>query len=189
MIRVTKLADYGILLMTWLAYRETLPKHRGKRRTAPVVATETGLPTPTVSKLLRIMTRAGLLDSQRGATGGYALAREPSSISMADIIQAIEGPIALMDCLSETSPDCDVVSLCPTRTNWDRINQAILSALDGISLQEMATPQRGWSERMGSSLLEASLTSAYPATASPATASPAPSGASSGDRRLSPGDQ
>ena len=132
MIRVTKLADYGILLMTWLAYRETLPKHRGKRRTAPVVATETGLPTPTVSKLLRIMTRAGLLDSQRGATGGYALAREPSSISMADIIQAIEGPIALMDCLSETSPDCDVVSLCPTRTNWDRINQAILSALDGL---------------------------------------------------------
>lgn len=152
MIRVTKLADYGILLMTWLAWREAQPEHRGKRRTAPDLAAETGLPAPTVSKLLRLLTRAKLLDSQRGATGGYALAQDPAGVSMAEIIQAIEGPIALMDCLSDTSPDCDVVSLCPTRTNWDRINQAILSALEGISLEEMATPQRGWRQRIGSSL-------------------------------------
>jgi len=152
MIRVTKLADYGILLMTWLAWRDAQPEHHGLRRTAPDLAAQTGLPAPTVSKLLRLLTRADLLDSQRGATGGYAFAREPRDISMADIIQAIEGPIALMECLRDTSPDCDVISLCPTRTNWDRINQAILSALEGISLEEMATPQRGWRERMGRSL-------------------------------------
>ena len=152
MIRVTKLADYGILLMTWLAWREMQPEHAGKRRAAPELASETGLPAPTVSKLLRLLTREGLLDAKRGATGGYALAQPPATISMADIIQAIEGPIALMDCLSDTSPDCDVVNLCPTRTNWDRINQAILGALEGISLEEMATPQRGWRERIGNSL-------------------------------------
>jgi FeS assembly SUF system regulator len=161
MIRVTKLADYGILLMTWLAWREMQPEHSGKRRTAPELATETGLPAPTVSKLLRLMGRASLLDSQRGATGGYALALAPADISMADIIQAIEGPIALMDCLSETSPDCDVLALCPTRTNWERINEAILGALSGISLEEMATPQRGWRERIGNSLAN---TPAVPAT-------------------------
>ena len=152
MIRVTKLADYGILLMTWLAWRDAQPEHHGLRRTAPDLAAQTGLPAPTVSKLLRLLTRAELLDSQRGATGGYAFAREPCDISMADIIQAIEGPIALMECLRDAAPDCDVLSLCPTRTNWDRINQAILSALEGISLEEMATPQRGWRERMGRTL-------------------------------------
>ena len=171
MIRVTKLADYGILLMTWLAWRELQAEHAGKRRAAPELAAETGLPAPTVSKLLRLLTRAGLLDSQRGAAGGYALAQAPADVSMADIIQAIEGPIALMDCLSETTPDCEILNLCPTRTNWDRINQAILTALAGISLEEMATPQRGWHERIGHSLSAATAT-----LASGAPAPSAPSG-------------
>jgi len=152
MIRVSKLADYGILLMTWLAWRKARPVQGEERRSAADLARETGLPAPTVSKLLRLLSRAHLLTAQRGAQGGYVLAREPARISVSDIIAAIEGPIALMDCLSDSSPDCDVQSLCPTRTNWDRINQAIRSALASISLEEMATPQRGWRERMGSAL-------------------------------------
>jgi FeS assembly SUF system regulator len=149
MIRVTKLADYGILLMTWLAFR---PDREGRRHTASALAAETGLPPPTVSKLLRLLARADLLDAQRGATGGYRLARASVDISVADIIAAIEGPIALMECLSDDTPDCGVESLCPTRTNWDRINQAIRDALASISLEEMARPQRGWRERMRQSL-------------------------------------
>jgi len=159
MIRVTKLADYGILLMTWLAWRKArpvrargLPVRATERRSAADLAKETGLPAPTVSKLLRLLSRADLLDAQRGAQGGYELVRDPAGISVADIIAAIEGPIALMDCLSDTTPDCDVMSLCPTRTNWDRINQAIRAALASISLEEMARPQRGWRERMGNAL-------------------------------------
>ncbi len=157
MIRVSKLADYGILLMTWLAWRKARPVRGAastgdELRSAADLAKETGLPAPTVSKLLRMLSKADLLDAHRGAQGGYALARHPAAITVADIIEAIEGPIALMNCLSDTTPDCDVMSLCTTRTNWDRINQAILAALASITLEEMATPQRGWRERMGSAL-------------------------------------
>lgn len=154
MIRVTKLADYGVLLMTWFAWRQrasTAPL----RRTAPTLAAETGLPAPTVSKLLRMLAKADLLDSQRGPQGGYSLARDPQHISMAEIITAIEGPIALMECLSDVTSDCDVEAICPTRTNWSRINHAIRRALEGISLDEMAHPQRGWRERMSRSLAPA----------------------------------
>ena len=156
MIRVSKLADYGILLMTWFAWRRARAEGEAERRSAADLAKDTGLPAPTVSKLLRLLSRADLLDAQRGASGGYALARDPAGISVADVIQAIEGPIALMDCLDHSTPECGVESLCPTRTNWDRINQAILTALRAISLEEMATPQTGWRERMSRSLQPAS---------------------------------
>lgn len=152
MIRVSKLADYGILLMTWFAWRNARVDGGAERRSATDLAKDTGLPAPTVSKLLRLLSCASLLDAQRGASGGYALAREPKEISVAHVIEAIEGPIALMDCLDHSTPECGVESFCPTRTNWDRINQAILTALSAISLEEMATPQGGWHERMGRSL-------------------------------------
>lgn len=151
MIRVSKLTDYGILLMTWFAWRRAHGEAT-THRSAADLAKDTGLPAPTVSKLLRLLSRADLLDAQRGASGGYALLAAPASISVADVIQAIEGPIALMDCLDHSTPECGVESFCPTRTNWDRINQAILTALRAISLEEMATPQTGWRERMSRSL-------------------------------------
>ena len=135
-----------------MAWRRARPVGDDPRRSAADLARETGLPAPTVSTLLRLLSRAELLEAQRGSQGGYMLARDPADISVADIIAAIEGPSALMDCLSATTPDCDVQSLGPTRTNWDRINQAILAALSSISLEEMATPQRGWRERMSSAL-------------------------------------
>ncbi len=158
MIRVSKLTDYGILLMTWLAWRHARPVPGLERRSAAELARETGLPAPTVSKLLGLLSRAGLLDAQRGTHGGYALSRDPAAVDVAEVIAAIEGPIALMDCLDATTPDCEVESFCPTRTNWDRINQAVLAALSSISLAEMATPQRGWRERMSRSLVSAAPT-------------------------------
>ena len=155
MIRVTKLADYGILLMTWFAHRDNILRERGEtpgRMTAGELAAATGLPLPTVSKLLGLLVKGQVLTSHRGVNGGYALAGRPDRISVADIIAALEGPIALTDCLSDTTPTCEVESLCPTRTNWGRINEAIRTALEAITLDEMARPQTGWRRRMSDSL-------------------------------------
>jgi FeS assembly SUF system regulator len=161
MVRISRLADYGILLMTTFSHEHS--RHGGAAHgeaaggclAATSLAQETALPLPTVSKLLQALCRAGLLHSQRGAHGGYRLARPASAISVADIITALEGPIALTDCLSHGGPTCEVESLCPTRSNWDRINAAIRTALGSITLEEMARPQRGWSERLGTSLVGA----------------------------------
>ena len=146
-MRLSNLADYAVVTMSAAA------RHCGGGRvSAAELAAETGLPAPTVQKLVSKLTAAGLLRSVRGAGGGLQLARPAAAINLADIVEAVEGPIALMDCLDHSTPDCGVMSLCPTRTNWDRINHAILTALSAISLEEMATPQRGWRERMSRSL-------------------------------------
>lgn len=147
MLRITKLTDYGVLVMTLMADLE-----RDERVSARDLAAETSLPQPTVGKILGILTRAGLLTSARGATGGYQLARQPDEISVVDVITAFEGPIALTDCLSPDAPECDVEAVCPTRANWDRINEAIRTALREIPLSEMARPQRGWRQRISASL-------------------------------------
>ncbi len=148
MIRITKLTDYGITVLSTLAFQAE-PKPRNARE----IAAETHLPSPTVSKILGVLTRGELLTSQRGANGGYSLARPAEDISVADIIVAFEGPLALTECLSHEAPDCDVESVCPTRSNWHRINAAIRKALEEIPLSEMAIPQDGWRARMGSALV------------------------------------
>jgi len=145
MIRITKLTDYGILVLTHLVRTES-------RCTARDLAAATAVPEPTVGKILRLLTRAGLLESQRGAQGGYRIAREPDAISVADIIEAFEGPIALTECLSNEASNCEVEPICLTRANWDRINRAIRHALEEIPLSEIARPQHGWSERMSAAL-------------------------------------
>ena len=148
MIRITKITDYGITVLSALASQP-----EAKPRNAREIAAATHLPAPTVSKILGVCTRANLLTSLRGANGGYTLARSPESISVADIIVAFEGPLALTECLSHEAPDCDVESVCPTRSNWHRINAAIRKSLEEIPLSEMAIPQRGWQARMGAALV------------------------------------
>lgn len=135
MIKIGRLTDYGIVLMTHMA------SHPGAAHNAAEVALEAHLPVPTVSKLLQELARAGLLESQRGAKGGYALARDARHISVAEIITALEGPIALTACSAgDVDPDCEHEPLCPVRGHWTRINRAIRAALEGISLAEMAAP-------------------------------------------------
>ncbi len=135
MIKIGRLTDYGIVLMTHMA------SHPGAAHNAAEVAAETHLPVPTVSKLLQELARGGLLASQRGVKGGYELARDAHSISVAEIITALEGPIALTACsAADDSADCEHESLCPVRGHWARINRAIRGALEGISLAEMAAP-------------------------------------------------
>jgi FeS assembly SUF system regulator len=134
MIRITKQTDYGIVLLTHLA------AHPDRQYAAPELAVEARLPLPMVSKILKLLARDGLLASHRGVTGGYSLARPAEEISMAEIIAALEGPIAITECISVES-DCSHEALCPVRGNWQRINLAVRSALEGISLAEMAQPK------------------------------------------------
>jgi FeS assembly SUF system regulator len=131
---MTKQADYGIVLMTHLA------NEPGRRFAAPDLAEETQLPLPTVSKILKQLTREGLLESHRGAKGGYSLAREPLRITVADMITALDGPIAFTECIEDTPGACSQEHVCRLRGNWQRINLAVRQALESISLAELNEP-------------------------------------------------
>jgi FeS assembly SUF system regulator len=135
MLRVTKLADYGIVLLTHFAAH---PGTYNARDMAKVVR----LPLPVVSKVLKLLARTGLLVSQRGTKGGYALALPPQEITVAAIIRALEGPIAVTECTDAVHGDCGLQTGCPVRTNWHLINLAIHRALEGITLAEMTQPLR-----------------------------------------------
>jgi FeS assembly SUF system regulator len=134
MIKLSRMADYSVVLMTQLA------REKGALTTAADLSSSCALPLPTVSKLLKQLAQEALLDSHRGTKGGYALARAATDISMADIIGAVEGPIALTDCIEADGTVCEIEALCPTRTNWRRINDVLTQALDGVSLAEMVMP-------------------------------------------------
>ncbi|MGH7790652.1 MAG: SUF system Fe-S cluster assembly regulator [Candidatus Binatia bacterium] len=132
MIRISRLTDYGILLMSHIA------AHPERVHNATEVASEARLPAPTVSKLLRLLTKEGLLASHRGVKGGYGLARRPIDISVGQIVAALEGPIAITTCTGSTPGDCEHESLCPVRGHWHLINLAIRQALESITLADMA---------------------------------------------------
>ena len=135
MIRMTKQTDYGIVLLTRMA---GVPE---RQFNATELAGESRLPQPTVSKILKILARAGLLESHRGVKGGYTLARQPEEITVTEVIGALEGPIGITECIDDTPGECSHEARCPVRGNWHRINEAIRQALDGINLAEMAQPQ------------------------------------------------
>jgi FeS assembly SUF system regulator len=132
MFRLNRLTDYGVVVLTQMS------RNPDDLRTAPQIAQETGVPLPTVAKLLNALAHGQLIDSHRGAAGGYTLNRAAEEISVAEIIQALEGPIALTACVEGSADDCDVASLCPMRGNWDRVNKAIHGALSEVTLADMA---------------------------------------------------
>jgi FeS assembly SUF system regulator len=134
MLRIRKLTDYGIVLLAHLAGEDP-----GATRNAREIAESTGLPLPVVSKMLKLLAGAELLQSQRGAKGGYSLARDPGQLTVAEIIAALEGPIALMDCTVGTG-HCEQEAGCPVRDPWQRINQAVHHTLERVTLQELVRP-------------------------------------------------
>jgi FeS assembly SUF system regulator len=134
LLRITKLADYGIVLLMHVAVDRSKSVH-----TARGLSAATHVPLPTVSKILKALARAGLLDSHRGVGGGFALARAPERISVADVVTALEGPISITECLGEEPSGCDIERMCPVRVNWDRVNRAVRTALEGLTIAEMAT--------------------------------------------------
>ncbi len=133
MIRMSKLTDYGIVLLAQLAERSgELPS------TARDLAVSTHLPLPVVSKLLKALAREGILDSQRGARGGYRLARDPARLTVAEIIRLLEGPIALTECGADPGA-CSTEGACGVRAPWLRINDVIQRALERVTLAELCT--------------------------------------------------
>ncbi len=132
---MTKQTDYGIVLLTHVA-KDSVPSIH----TARDLATEANIPLPMVSKVLKALARSGLLVSHRGVKGGFTLARRPEEITVSEIIHALEGPIALTECLGEAPSDCQIELLCPTRTNWWKINEAVRNALAAITLADMVQP-------------------------------------------------
>jgi Rrf2 family protein len=126
MILLSKLADYAVIVATYLA--EAAPAQVN----AMHLAAETRLPPATVAKLLKLLARAGIVTAVRGAAGGYRLARPADEVSIAAVAPA------LTQCAGHVSP-CDRLHFCPTRPHWQRINQAVGQALEAISLGEMAS--------------------------------------------------
>ncbi len=133
MFKLNRLTDYGVVILTQMT------RNPDDLRTAPQIAQDTGVPLPTVAKLLNALAHERLITSHRGAAGGYALNRPAEAISVAEIVQALEGPIALTACVDGASGGCDVESLCPMRGNWDKVNKAIHGALSAVTLADMAT--------------------------------------------------
>jgi FeS assembly SUF system regulator len=134
MVRLSRLADYGVVLLTHMAMERNMVLN------AADAATATGVPAPTVAKVLKKLAAAGLVAGQRGAKGGYRLSRAPETVSIADIVAAIDGPIALTTCFKAGDMECGVVAACPSRAGLARINAAIRGALDAVSLAEIAQP-------------------------------------------------
>jgi len=132
MFRLNRLTDYAVVVMTQMAHDQQ------DVRTAPQIAQLIGIPLPTVAKLLSALARGGLVVSHRGAAGGYTLSRSPEEIPVAAIIQALEGPIALTACVQGSDEHCEVASLCPMQGNWNKVNLAIRTALEQVTLADMA---------------------------------------------------
>lgn len=131
MFRLNRLTDYAVVVMSQMRM------HDSTLRSAQQIARDTSVPLPTVAKVLNVLTREGLVESHRGAAGGYALSRPAADITVAEIIQALEGPIALTACVDTASGCCDVESLCPMRGTWNKVNDAIRQALSQVSLAEL----------------------------------------------------
>ena len=130
MLRMSKLTDYGTVVLAHLA------RDNSKCVSAADVADASGIALPTVSKLLKSLAKAELVHSTRGAYGGYRLARLPQQISAADVIDALEGPVSITEC-SATDSNCDYESVCNVGSAGQRINVAIRRALDDISLVDL----------------------------------------------------
>jgi len=130
MLRMSKLTDYGTMVLAQLATKSSGLASAGQ------VADATRIAQPTVSKLLKALAKAGLVVSERGATGGYALARPPEQISAADIIDALEGPVAITEC-SAAGSACDLEQFCRVGNAWQIINQSIRHALRQVSLTDL----------------------------------------------------
>ncbi len=134
MFKLSKLTDYGTVLMTELALAPA------RLQNAHELAQSTHLAAPTVAKLLKMLAKAQLVESIRGAHGGYRLARAPDHISVADIVSALEGPIALTEC--SVHQGCGIESHCGVRSHWRVINDAVRSALEAVTLTQMSLPLR-----------------------------------------------
>lgn len=128
MFKVTKLADYSVVLLSAMS---------DELQSSSKLAEFTKLPEPTVSKILKLLAKAEIVSSIRGAKGGYTLARPLSDITIADVVAAIDGPIAITACAESLEDDCDFAAFCSHKGLWDPVNIAIRGTLEEMSLHDM----------------------------------------------------
>lgn len=133
MLRVTKLTDYATVVLTVLAVRPA------EVHSATELAEAAGLEATTVAKILKPLAQAGLVVASRGAHGGYKLSRDAAQISLIEIVEAMEGPLAMTECSAQDS-HCGIAQKCGARANWRLINDVVADALRGFTLQQMLHP-------------------------------------------------
>ena len=133
MLRVTRLTDYATLLMTVLA------RAPGTVHSGAALAECTRLELTTVSKVLKSLAQAGLIEGLRGAYGGYRMVRAPHAVSLLEIVEAIEGPLGMTEC-SAADSHCDRAAFCTVAPHWHRVNDVITDALRGMTLDRMIAP-------------------------------------------------
>ena len=134
MFKLNRMTDYAIVVLGVLAHRhgEILP-------TAQLAAL-TGLNQPTVAKVAKSLVAAGLLETHRGVHGGYRLVRHAAAVSLVQVVEAMEGPIAVNDCVEGAQEPCMVGNCCFMSQNWNRVNLAVRSALNDVSLKDLIDP-------------------------------------------------
>ncbi len=131
MFKVNKLTDYATVVLIEIARSNVV-------RSSQHLSERTGIPLPTVAKLMKSLAKGGLVVSQRGAGGGYVLGRTPGAISVADVIHAVEGPIALTACADTSDEHCGIEAVCPVQGKWNKVNTAVRAALEEVTLADMA---------------------------------------------------
>lgn len=135
-MRLSSLTDYAVVMLAAAARR----CGGAARLNATLLAEETGLPLPTVQKLVSKLSAAGLIESARGTGGGFRLSRPPSAITLAEIVEAIEGPIALTACVEPSAHECAIEGDCRIKPHWNVVNGAVRGALANVSLASLSSP-------------------------------------------------
>ena len=130
MLKVSKLADYSTVIMTHIS-------NVGGKHSAKDISDSTNISHPTVTKLLKILSKSGMLSSTKGLRGGYELSKSPEDISLLDIINAVEGDIALTEC-SKSSENCSIASSCCIASKWQSINRVVRDSLSSMNLAKMS---------------------------------------------------
>jgi FeS assembly SUF system regulator len=132
-MRLSSLTDYAVVMLSAAARHSS-----AARLSAGMLAEETGVPLATAQKLMGRLAGAGLLTSARGTGGGFRLARDAQAISLADIVEAVEGPIAMTACVEDGRHDCALEGNCRVQPHWPAVNVAVKGALGGVSLASLA---------------------------------------------------
>ena len=136
MLRLNRMTDYAIVVLGALAHR------RGEVLATAQLAALTGLAQPTVAKVARYLQAGNLLATRRGASGGYVLRGQPEDISLVTIIEVVEGPIAVNGCVDGAQDPCSVANCCFMSNQWNKVNSAIRSTLDEITLADLIDPSQ-----------------------------------------------
>lgn len=137
-MRLSSFADYAVVLMSAASRHCGAALLAEGKLNASTLAKETGVPLPTTQKLVSRLSAAGLIESTRGIGGGIRLARPPASISLADIVEAVEGPLAITSCTIDGNHNCALEDSCTVKPHWGVVNQTIRKALDEVSLASLA---------------------------------------------------